>query len=295
MKQEFLRLVMGKNGLRGPFFKGVGVFLLIVLSGSPLAAASNPPAAASFWDPGLRLERPDLSGVRAIRFLTGEDYPPLNFARADGSLAGFNVDIARRICEELEIGCTIQARGWDSLIESLVSGKGDAVIASIAAATSAVRGRVSFSQPYYQTPGRFIARKDSALNASATALAEKTIGVVSGSSHEVYLRAFFPSAHLKSYGDNSALQKALRGGDIDAAFADGLTFAVWLNGESSANCCAFLGGPYCESRFFGEGIGIAVRPEDVALRRALNWALERLFSRGVYEEIYLKYFPTSFY
>ena len=43
------------------------------------------------------------------------------------------------------------------------------------------------------------------------------------------------------------------------AFADGLTFAVWLNGELSGACCAFFGGPYSESRFFGEGVGIAVR------------------------------------
>jgi len=83
----------------------------------------------SFRDPALRPERPDLSGVRAIRFLTADDYPPLNFALDDGTLAGFNVEIARAICETLEIGCTIQARPFDTLIDSLTTGKGDAVIA----------------------------------------------------------------------------------------------------------------------------------------------------------------------
>ena len=122
------------------------------------ALAAQPSAAPSFWDPALRLERPDLSGVRAIRFLTTDDYPPLNFDLADGTLAGFNVEIARAICEELEIGCTIQARRFDTLIDSLTTGKGDAVIASIAA-TPATRAEVDFSIPYYQTPARFIARK----------------------------------------------------------------------------------------------------------------------------------------
>ena len=50
-----------------------------------------------------------------------------------------------------------------------------------------------------------------------------------------------------------------------------------------------------ESRFFGEGVGIAVRTDDTQLRKALNWALARLFTRGTYAEIYLKYFPVGFY
>jgi len=249
----------------------------------------------SFWDPGLRLERPDLSGLRAIRFLTSDDYPPLNFALDDGTLTGFNVEIARAICGELEIACTIQARRWDTLIDSLLTGKGDAVVASIAA-TEAARAQVDFSQPYYQTPARFVAREGSApLVVTESGLKGKTVGVVGGSSHEAYLKAFFPGAKPKSYADVSALETGLRAGEIDLAFADGLTFAVWLSGESSANCCGFVGGPYCESLYFGEGIGIAVRTDDADLRRAMNWALARLMSKGVYSEIYLKYFPIGFY
>jgi polar amino acid transport system substrate-binding protein len=259
------------------------------------AFAASQPFVPSFWDPGLRPERPDLSGVRAIRFLTADDYPPLNFALDAGTLAGFNVEIARAICETLEIGCTIQARPFDTLIDSLTTGKGDAVIASIAA-TPATRAHVDFSLPYYQTPARFIARKGSLPpDARPAALAGKTIGVVAGSSHEAYLTAFFPGAKRKPYPNASALETALRASEIDAAFGDGLTFAVWLNGESSQNCCAFLGGPYTESRFFGEGVGIAVRIDDAELRKALNWALAQIASRGTYAEIYLKYFPVGFY
>jgi polar amino acid transport system substrate-binding protein len=233
--------------------------------------------------------------LRAIRFLTDDDYPPLNFALDDGVLTGFNVEMARAICEELEIGCTIQARRWDTLIDSLETGKGDAVIASIAA-TAEIRGRVDFTQPYYRSSARFIIRKDVGLtDASPSTLNGKKIGVVANSAHGAYLETFFPGAEPKYFTSVSALQDALRDGAVEAAFGDGLTFAVWLNEASSANCCSFLGGPYCESRFFGEGVGIAVRKEDAELRRALDWALARLAARGAYAEIYLKYFPVSFY
>ncbi len=174
-------------------------------------AAEREPAP-SFWDPGLHLERPDLSGLRAIRFLTDDDYPPLDFALADGSLSGFNVDIARAICEELHIGCTIQARRWDTLIDSLETGKGDAVIASISA-NAAARARIDFTQPYYQTPARFATRKDSPLtDATPDALAGKAIGVVAGSAHQSYLATFFPRAVAKTYPSFAALHDALKGG-----------------------------------------------------------------------------------
>jgi polar amino acid transport system substrate-binding protein len=269
-----------------------GIRVAIWLALAPPALADTAP---SFWDPALHLERPDISGLRAIRFLTDDDYPPLNFARADGSLAGFNVEIARAICEELHIGCTIQARRWDTLVDSLETGKGDAVIASMSA-TPALRERIDFTQPYYQTPARFVTRKDfPAGDITPATLSGKRVGAVAGSAHAAYLATFFPGLALVPYPNFIALHDALRAGAIDAIFGDGLTLAVWLSGEDSASCCAFRGGPFLESRYFGQGVGIAVRKEDAELRRAMDWALARLAARGAYAEIYHKYFPIGFF
>ncbi len=256
-------------------------------------AAADP--VPSLWDPALHPDKPDLTGLRAIRFLTADDYPPLNFARADGSLAGFNVDIARAICEELVIGCTIQARRFDTLVDSLVDGKGDAVAASLVA-TPTLRERIDFSQPYYTTPARFAAPRTSTLvDATPATLKGHKVGVVGGSAHEAYLRVFFPGAEVVVFPQFQALADALHSGSVDAVFADGLTLAVWIAGETSSDCCAFKGGPYTESRFFGEGIGVAVRKEDVALRRAIDWALARLTAKGTFAELYRKHFPVGFY
>ena len=115
------------------------------------------------------------------------------------------------------------------------------------------------------------------------------------SAHAKYLALFFPKAKSKAYDDFAALHRALKAGEIDLAFADGLTLSVWLGGEDAGDCCGFRGGPFLESRYFGEGVGIALRKEDAGLRQALDYALAQVWASGRYAEIFRKYFPLSFY
>jgi len=269
---------------------GVGAFVLAAALGASAQSADAP----GLWDTGRHLERPDLQGFRAIRFLTEDDYPPLNFRKPDGDLAGFNVDVARAICEELVVGCTIQARRFDTLIDSLLGGKGDAIVASLASSPS-LRETLDFSAPYYRTPARFVGRADAlAFDPSADRAMGKTVAVVAHSAHEAYLRAFFPGATIEPETDFSTLIDALKTRKADLIFADGLTLSIWLAGEDSANCCVFRGGPYLESKFFGEGVGVALRKEDANLRLAIDWALARMAQKGVYAELLRKYFPVEF-
>src|SRR6476661_8771430 len=89
-------------------------FALALLLGSIVPALAQT-AIPSFWDPQRRVERPEAPAPRLLRFVTEDDYPPFTFALPDGSLAGFNVELARALCEELCIPCTIQPRRWDTL------------------------------------------------------------------------------------------------------------------------------------------------------------------------------------
>ena len=114
------------------------------------------------------------------------------------------------------------------------------------------------------------------------------------SAHENYLETFFPKATRKPYDDPARAREALQRGEADLLFGDGLTLAVWLNGQEG-ECCGFVGGPYTESRWFGEGVSIATRRNETVLRRGIDWALQRVAERGTYAEIYLRYFPIGFY
>ena len=246
-----------------------------------------------FWDPRRRPERPDLSRVTLIRFLTENDYPPFNYAGPDGNPAGFNVDLARMVCEELKIACTIQMRRFDTLIDALSENRGDAVIASIAMSPQ-TRGRVDFSDPYYRTPARFVSRRDLVLDdIRPEQLEGRKIAVVAGTAHEAYLKILFTEAEARAFPNAEAARNALIRGETDLLFGDGISLAFWLNGTDSGGCCVFRGGPYIDSRYFGEGVGIAVRRGNDALRQGFNWALFRLWERGRFSDLWLRYFPIS--
>src|SRR5947199_10137099 len=109
------------------------MWLLAPAQAQPPVAQTVQPSVTvpGFWDPRRRPERPDTSRISLIRFITEIDYPPFNYSGPDGNPAGFNVDLARMICEELKIACTVQMRRFDTLLASLADNRGDAVMASI--------------------------------------------------------------------------------------------------------------------------------------------------------------------
>jgi polar amino acid transport system substrate-binding protein len=287
------------------------VWSAMVLACAVMAAFSAPPAEAQphmpppreiapapspypgFWDPKRRPERPDMSRLSQIRFMTEVDYPPFNYAGPDGHPIGFNVDLARLICEELKVTCTIQMRRFDTLVPSLNDNRGEAVIASIAV-NSETRKVMDFTDPYYRVPARFVA-----LKAVATPILKpeqlegKKIGVVGGSAHEAYLKALFTEAQAVAYLTADATRDALRRGEVDYVFGDGIALSFWINGTDSEGCCAFAGGPFFESRYFGEGVGIAVKKGNETVRQALNYALFRLWEKGRFTDLWLRYFPVS--
>src|SRR6185436_6212614 len=126
------------------------------------AVEAAPQAVPGFWVLRRRPDRPDMSRLTVIRFLTETDYPPFNFTGADGNPAGFNVDLARALCDEIKISCTIQMRRFETLVDAITSNRGDAIIASMAV-TPALRARLDFTDPYYRAPARFVSRRDAVM------------------------------------------------------------------------------------------------------------------------------------
>jgi polar amino acid transport system substrate-binding protein len=273
--------------------------LTLWLTIAMLASGLSVPARAElfiprFTDPKVRLERPDTSSLRVIRFLTDDEFPPLHFADPDGGLAGFSVDLARAICERLELTCTIQARRFDTLQDALGEGRGD-VLAAAMPLTAELRQRFAASQVYHRTPARFVTAQSAAGGAfTPAALDGATIAIVGNSAHAAFLGTFFPRANLRPVADMASALTLLRLKDVGYVFGDAGALALWLGGRGGAGF-AFAGGPYQDSRYFGEGISFLMRKDDQLIRRALDYGLQQVFDDGTYAKLYLRYFPVGIY
>jgi polar amino acid transport system substrate-binding protein len=126
-------------------------------------------------------------------------------------------------------------------------------------------------------------------------LAGQRIGVIAGSAHERMLRDYFPDVEVASYVAQDRMFDDLKAGKIAGAFGDGMRLAFWLAGSDSAGCCRFSGGPYLAPEYLGTGLAIAAAKEDPVLARAFDYALHEISAKGTFAELYLRYFPVSFF
>lgn len=261
--------------------------LLLGLSGPALAQA-----LPYHVDPGAREVVPNLSAVPTIRFLTTADFPPFNFRDGTGELVGFNIDLARALCADLKIACTIQAWPWDQASQALEDNQGDALIAGLAL-TPENGALFDFSQIYLMLPGRFVTSVAAAVDFDPVQLQGKRVAVRRGSTHAEFVRRYLPTAQLVEYDSELQALDGLRKNEADAYFGDAMRASFWLN--DNVGCCDFAGEPYFRPDLFGDGLAVALPAGHDAVRQAIDYGLARLKRSGVYDELYLRWFPVSFY
>ena len=221
--------------------EGVGprtLALALALLATPAFAQSLPYHA----DPNAREILPSLTPVPAIRFLTTADFPPFNFRDASGELIGFNVDLAKRICAEVNVACTIQAWPWEQAASALADNQGDALIAG----PRHVRGNgalFDFSSIYLALPGRFVTRAADIGVLRRRCLAGKTSPCASGSTHENFLTRYLPEVDAGALRQRDRRRsRRCEDGNAEAFFGDAMRASFWLN--ENLNCCGFAGEPY---------------------------------------------------
>lgn len=221
-------------------------------------------------------------------------YPPFNNLESDGSLTGFDIDIAKALCEEMKAECTFVTQDWDGIIPALISKKFDAIIASMSI-TAERKEKVDFTNKYYNTPPAIVVPKDSPITeATEDAFDGKTLGAQSATTHSNYAEAHLKKSELKLYPTSEEYKLDIANGRIDGVIDDVVVLSEWLK-TADGGCCKLLGVLPIDPVINGEGAGIAVRKGDDALREKFNAAIDAIRKNGKYKEINDKYFPFDVY
>ncbi len=221
-----------------------------------------------------------------LRIATEGAYPPFNMKNTKGELEGFDIDIARALCAQMQAECEIVAQDWDGIIPGLLAKKYDAIIASMSI-TAERKRMVDFTDPYYSNYLRFVAPKGSGLEATRDGLKGKSLGAQRATIAAQYLEdEFRRDARVNVYDTQEAAYLDLKAGRLDAILSDIYPAFDWLQKPENAGF-DFVG----DSIDIDDKIGVAVRKGDKALRERLNAALKALVEDGTYKTINAKYFP----
>ncbi len=232
-----------------------------------------------------------------IRIGTEGAYPPFNFIDSNQQLQGFDIDIARAICEAEKVECEFVAQDWDGLIPALLAGKYDAIFASMSI-TDERKQTIAFSDKYYSSPALFVTSKtNAALVPTPEGLKGKSVGAQSATVSARYLQETFAPAgvDVRLYATQDEANLDLASGRLDAVLADKVVMLPWLEKSEDGKCCQIVGQDVSDPKFFGEGIGAGLRKQDADLRALIDKGIADIRANGTYDRINAKYFPFSIY
>ncbi len=222
-------------------------------------------------------------------------YPPFNYIDEQGELAGFDIDIANALCDEIGADCSFETQSWAGIIPGLNAKKYDAIIASMSITKERAQ-KVDFTNKYYQTPARFIAPEDMNVEISKDGLSGMTIGVQAATVSANFVSDNYGDiADIKTYDTQEAATLDLVSGRVDVVFADALKLKTGFLASDEGSGYEFKGPAFSDPKWFGEGIGIAVRKGEDNLKRCFNAAIANIREDGTYDEISQAHFGMNIY
>lgn len=156
------------------------------------------------------------------------DELPLAAKASDGSIEGFDIDIATEVAQRLQLPLTLVTPGWDRILSGQWNGEWDYAVASITP-TPNRKQQLDFAAVYRIDAAVVVVRADDPRIASVSAASGKTIGVKSQTTFERYLRKdlslhngdtaidfLIDDAQIRTFPSNGAALDALLAKKVDA-------------------------------------------------------------------------------
>ncbi|AKS34749.1 glutamate ABC transporter substrate-binding protein [Mycolicibacterium goodii] len=215
---------------------------------------------------------------------TKYDQPGLGLKEPDGTLTGFDVDVAKYVAKEL--GYNEDQIEWkeapSAQRETLIQNDQVDLIAATYSITDARKEKVDFAGPYLITGQSLLVRADNNdITGAASLENNKKLCSVSGSTPAQRIKDEYPGVQLQQYDTYSACVEALKNGAVDALTTDEVILAGYA--AQSPGTFKLVGDTFSEERY-----GIGLKKGDTELRNKVNDAIEKMESSGAWKEAFDK-------
>ncbi|WP_414687880.1 glutamate ABC transporter substrate-binding protein [Mycobacterium sp.] len=219
------------------------------------------------------------------------DQPGLSVKNPDGSVSGFDVDVASYVAQQL--GHKPEDIEWKEAPsgqrETLIqNGQVEYVVATYSI-TDARKLRVSFAGPYFQTGQSLLVRANNTDIVGPESLQNnKVLCSVSGSTPAQRIKDKYQSVQLQQYDTYSACVEALKNGAVDAVTTDAVILAGYA--AQSPGTMKIVGQPFSTELY---GVGLA--KDNAQLRSKINDALQKMEDSGAWKAAFDKNLGASGY
>jgi octopine/nopaline transport system substrate-binding protein len=242
---------------------------------------------------------------KEVRIVTEGGFVPWNYTKSDGTLAGFEIDLAHNLCDRMHVKCTITAQSFDSMIPALNAGKYDAIIDDIAI-TPKREQVIAFSVPYaalcytfgtlkssdvakkLPADERKIPMSDEAGSAKAlsqvkAALADKVVGTLSAGTSVEFANTYLKGISVRQYKTPESRDLDLLAGRVDAVI--GAKDSLLGTAAKPGNENMVLAGPCFAGGVIGKGSGVGLRKGDTQLKAMFDQAIRAAQADGTIRKL----------
>ena len=225
----------------------------------------------------------DAKEVKVLTMGTNAAFPPYEFVDENNKVAGIDAEIAAAVAEKLGMELEIKDMAFDSLITAVSSGSIDVVLAGMTV-TPEREESVNFSDSYATGIQVVIVKEDSPI-ATIDDLADKKIGVQTGTTGDIYCAGDYGEDAVARYDNGALAVAALQNGQVDCVVID--------NEPAKAFVAANEGLKILDTEYITENYAAAIAKENTELLEKFNAALAELKAEGKLDEIIAKYIKAE--
>jgi polar amino acid transport system substrate-binding protein len=205
-----------------------------------------------------------------------DSFPPMGFRNDDNQIVGYDIDVAREVAKRLGVQLVPQPIDWNAKEQELNTGKIDCIWNGFTI-TDERKKAMTFTKPYLRNAQVIVVKKGSG-HSTLGSLKGKTVGLQAGSSAADALEA--------AAAFRASVKEVVE-------FKDNLTALMDLivaedNIKRSGKAYAVL-----QESLAPEVFGVGFRKSDLALRDAVQGALDAMAADGTLAKVTTKWFGSD--
>lgn len=223
-----MKLLQRRDKMKKGFSFVRSVVLVTLIIGVLLSATSC--ASAPTQETAAQKSKVDEILERGTLKVGLDFFVPWAFKDKDGNLAGFEVDVANKLAEDMGVKIEFVPTAWDGIIPALLTDKFDVIIGGMGTTTERAL-KVNFSIPYEYSGMDLVVNKTLLPDVTSVEELNKPeviIAVHLGTTAVETAKQLTPLAQLHQFDTDEAVLQDMLNGNAMASFSSSPTPAFWV-------------------------------------------------------------------